>query len=328
MYSHYNYNNNFSDFYKTLNISYPSTPDVIKKAYRSMSMKYHPDRNPNNPEYKVVSQKINEAYEVLSDVTKRYQYDKEYVKMINNKKQNDTIRENQNKETNKSDNVETKKNKSKSEPEYKNEYKNENISSLFCNFLKSQTQIINNSENVYMIPKINHEVTIQFENIFKTQIIPISIERWIHEENKKVFETETIYIEIPQGIDNNETIIIQNKGNFMNGQKGDIVVRIKIENRSQFQREGLDLILYKNITLKESLCGLQFTILHPNGKRFKVTNKKGILVTNGFKKELSQFGITRVVDSVKHTGNLKIIFNVIYPESLTEEQINKLCEIL
>ncbi|WP_312632184.1 DnaJ domain-containing protein, partial [Mammaliicoccus sciuri] len=63
------------DYYEVLGISKDAEAQEIKKAYRKLAMKYHPDRNPGDKEAEEKFKEINEAYEVLSDDTKRKTYD-------------------------------------------------------------------------------------------------------------------------------------------------------------------------------------------------------------------------------------------------------------
>jgi len=65
----------FIDYYKTLGIDKNAAPDDIKKAYRKLARKYHPDLNPNDKEANTMFQQINEANEVLTDPEKRKKYD-------------------------------------------------------------------------------------------------------------------------------------------------------------------------------------------------------------------------------------------------------------
>ncbi len=64
-----------ADYYQTLGVEKKSSQVEIKKAFRKLALQYHPDRNPNNKEAEEKFKKINEAYAVLSDESKRKQYD-------------------------------------------------------------------------------------------------------------------------------------------------------------------------------------------------------------------------------------------------------------
>lgn len=63
------------DYYEILEITRTSDKETIKKAYRKMALKYHPDRNPDDKDAEEQFKRINEAYEVLSDDSKRQIYD-------------------------------------------------------------------------------------------------------------------------------------------------------------------------------------------------------------------------------------------------------------
>src|SRR4051812_32216701 len=66
----------FIDYYKALEVDKHASESDIKKAYRKLARKFHPDLNPNDDSAKKKFQLINEAHEVLSDPEKRKKYDK------------------------------------------------------------------------------------------------------------------------------------------------------------------------------------------------------------------------------------------------------------
>ena len=89
-------------------------------------------------------------------------------------------------------------------------------------------------------------------------------------------------------------------------------------------RSGLDLIMEKTISLKDSLCGFNFDINYINGKSYTLNNSSGTIITPEYKKIIKSMGLRRG----ENVGNLVVIFHVKFPESLTEHQIIKLKELL
>lgn len=65
------------DYYKVLGVNENATVDEIKKAYKKLARKYHPDLNPDDPQSGTKMRELNAAYEVLEDKEKREHYDKE-----------------------------------------------------------------------------------------------------------------------------------------------------------------------------------------------------------------------------------------------------------
>src|SRR3970040_2579934 len=65
----------YKDYYKVLGVERKASEQEIKRAYRKLALKFHPDRNPNDKQAEDKFKEINEAYQVLSDSEKRARYD-------------------------------------------------------------------------------------------------------------------------------------------------------------------------------------------------------------------------------------------------------------
>ena len=315
-------------FYNILGVPETASKDEIKKAYRSLSLKLHPDRNPNNAEAVSKFQKINEAYETLGDEQKREEYD-----MMN---KNPFLR------------MASHGGGGMDTPF---QDMDDIFSALFGNVLGSIPGMSGRQQGMPPGmqfggpggPKIHvfrggppmgfmqkptpiiQTVTITMEHVLLGATIPVDIERWMIENGNKVFEKETIYVTVPKGVDDNEIIILREKGNILNDEiKGDLKLFIKVENTTQFERKGLDLIIKKPISLKDALCGFSFELKYVNGKVYTLNNNSGSIIPSGYIKTILNMGLTRE----GHTGNLLIHFQVEFPEKLTDEQIKSLKEIL
>jgi DnaJ-class molecular chaperone len=308
-------------FYNILGVEKTSTKDEIKKAYRSLSLKYHPDRNPNNLESISKIQKINEAYETLSDDSKRAEYDmmskNPFMRMATHGGSN---------------------------MEMPFQDMDDIFSALFGGaggnlFGQFGVNGMPPGAKIHVFrggqpmgfqgfqkpPPIIKTVNITMEQVLNGANIPVDIERWIIETDNKVFEHETLYITIPKGIDDNEIIMMKDKGNIVNEDiKGDVKLFIKVDNTTGFERKGLDLFINKTISLKEALCGFSFELKYINGKTYTLNNNSGNIIPPNYIKIIPNMGLTRE----GHTGNLLINFNIDFPEKLSEDKTNALREIL
>lgn len=305
------------NYYTILGVDEKSTKDEIKKAYRGLQMKYHPDRNHGNQECIQMTQKINEAYETLSDEQKRREYDI----MQNNPFMNMSSNGNMNMNMN-MNNMDIPLNDI-----FNMMFGGGNLHNI-PNGAKVHIFHGGNSNFQNALNKpvpIMKSLQINMSQVFTGASLPLEVERWTMENNAKVIEKETIYIDIPEGIDNNEMIILRDKGNIISENcKGDIKVNILVQNNTAFKRSGLDLILDKKITLKDALCGFTFNLDYINGKNYTLNNNKGSIVPPEYKKLYPGMGLKRG----EHKGNMIIHFHIEFPEKLTIEQIDKLGDIL
>lgn len=285
------------DYYKVLDVGKDATQEQIKKAYRKLSMVHHPDRQSGNEEK---FKEINKAYEVLSNPEKKKEYDNPFGNGGQVPFGNDIFKMFFN-----------------GMPQ--------NMNFQPGNF--SEFNVFTNNSNFMMKPTpIVKTIKISLSQAFTGVNYPIEIERWIHQQNNtKYTEKEKVYVTIPAGIDDNEIIIMKEKGNIIQDKfKGDLKCFIKIENDTSFKRNGLNLIYTKEITLKQAICGFSFTIEHIDGKKYTINNTNGKIINPDFKKQIPNMGMKRNAS----TGSLIIEFKINFPLSLPDENIKKLEAIL
>jgi DnaJ family protein A protein 2 len=181
-------------------------------------------------------------------------------------------------------------------------------------------------QSVHRPEPIVKQIQLTIEQCYTGCNMPIEIERYIFNNNVKVHETETVYLNIPQGIDENEMIIVKDKGNVVNDTiRSELKIGIQVINNTEFKRQGLDLVYQKKISLKDALCGFSFEMTHLNGKRLCLNNKNSpTVVKPNYRKVVPNMGMIREGSA----GNMIIEFEITFPESLTQEQIAALNDIL
>ena len=313
------------NFYKVLGVDEKASKEDIKKSYRTLQMKYHPDRNNNSQDANIMTQKLNEAYETLGDDEKREEYD-----MTRN---NPFLKGGSNMDVPMDDIINMMFGGMGGFPGMQmGGFPGMQMRGMpSMHGLPPGTKIHffqgGNPMNFQQMQKptaILKNIVIKLSQVLTGVNIPLEIERWIMEQGMKVFESETIYVTIPKGIDDGELILLKDKGNVLNETcKGDIKIFVKIDNDSMFKRAGLDLVLEKSITLKDALCGFSFEITYINGKSYTLNNNSGNIIPHGFRKIIPNMGLERD----QHKGNMVIEFNVQFPEKLSESVIASLKKI-
>ena len=312
------------NLYEVLGVTNDASESEIKRAYRSLSLVYHPDRN-SDESAKAKFQEISSAYERLGDAAARREYDMEL------------------------------ENPFSGFPRQGGPDMNEIFSMFFGGGqgfpgqgfpgqgfgfpgqgfpgqgFPGGIRIFHNGQQVggdMRIEKpqpIIKTAQITLEQCFHGCVVAIDIEKWIHRDNMRITEIETININIPAGITENEIITLVGAGNAATEQiKGDIRIGIKIVNTTIFVRNNMDLLLRKRLTLKEALCGFSFEIAHLNGKSLLLNNFSTIIRPN-YKKIIPNLGMVREGQA---SGSLIIEFDIEFPETLTAEQLEGLKGIL
>ena len=291
-------------YYEVLGLKPGASSAEIKRAYRRRSLETHPDRNKDSQDATAQFQKVSAAYNVLGDEEQKAIYDAgggQGMPFPMGGGSPDDIMQffAQNLFG------------GGAHPQFFHVHGDGGQGFNFHHAMRKPTPIIKT-------------ITITLEKAFTGCKIPIEIERWVTDAAGRHSEKETLYVTVPEGIDDNEIIILREKGNSLSeSNRGDVKIFIKVSNTTDFQRTALDLVYSKTLTLQESLCGFSFDMEHIDGRTFKINNGNGNVISPGYKKMIPKLGMKR--DG--HQGNLIIDFTVVFPEKLSSEQIEKIKDV-
>lgn len=324
-------------YYDILDISKSATKEDIRKAYRKLSLKWHPDRHQSASDKMTAEEKfkkISEAYTVLSDEEQRRKYD--FTELNPNPfsmfaggegggfpggfgglfgmPMNAGFMGNPHVVNVEGEQVDELLRSLFNNIGVPGHPKTENNGGNFSNIRNMASM----ATNIFNKPApIIKTIEIGLKEAYNGTAYPLKIKRWVMQQNTKVNEEATVYVNIPPGIDDNEIVKCAGEGNVLSEHnKGDIKVFVKIKQDSDslFVRRGLDLYYIKTISLKESLTGFKFDFDHLNGQNY-VINNKNTIIPPAFKKVIEKMGMKRD-DS---QGNLIIEFMVEFPKKLSEE---------
>ncbi|MDO5047320.1 MAG: DnaJ domain-containing protein [Anaerococcus sp.] len=232
----------YKDYYEVLGLDKSASPDEIKKAYRKLAKKYHPDLHPNDKKAEEKFTEVTEAYEVLSDKEKRDKYDRFGQSANFSGGQNFDPSDFGFDFTNFGSNSYT--------------YQTGN-SSGFSDFFDTLFGGFSNGSRTSSSNSYGSNRFSNFGNGFskkKKQVldatITISIEEAMKGTNRKIGikvsgNVIDVDIKVPKGIKNNNKIRIDGS---RYGIDANIMVKVKIADASDLRLEGIDL--YKNIRLK------------------------------------------------------------------------------
>lgn len=240
------------DYYKILEVPKSANKEEIKKAFRKLAHKYHPDKNKGDDKK---FKEINEAYSVLSNDQKRAQYD-QFGSTFNGA----------------------------------NGGQGQGDFSGFQGF--DFSQFTQNGQRVDFDIDLNEifgnffrgggfhgrrkgkDIRIDIELEFKDSIFGVKKEIEVNYKTKK---SQKMTVEIPPGIDNGEMIRIRQRGEEMEGGvPGDLFIKIHVKEHKTLKKEGVNLITSKKIKLTESLLGSSAEIDTAEGDQVKIKIPEGI----------------------------------------------------
>ena len=330
-------------YYEILEVKTTATQDEIKTSWKRLSREYHPDKakQENLATCETKIKLINEAYTVLSDPNKRDNYDK-YGKEGAPKMPTFTQQP--------TNNIQPIKEViliSLEESYFGTKVKkviNKQGKCRVCDGFgtKNKTKSICAKCNgvgaiIIMIPigpNMAQQVHAQCD-VCRGKKCTINPHNICNKCNGTTCETEelTFNIEISPGSCHNDKIVINDQGNFSNGKNGQIIFIIQEKEHDVFKRYfnipsvktcADDLLIIIDIPLVDALCGFTKEITTISGKKVTLYETQVIMDTDI--KVLSNHGM--INKKTKKCGNLFIQYKIQYPESLSAEQKNKLCEAL
>ncbi|MEP7257583.1 MAG: J domain-containing protein [Flavitalea sp.] len=280
----------FIDYYKILGLDKNATQDDIKKAYRKLARKHHPDMNPNNKEANKTFQELNEANEVLSDPEKRKKYD-QYGK--------DWQHADQFEKSGRPGGPGS----SRRENPFGGGDQGGNFSDFFESmFGGSGAQ----SRAKYRGQDYHADMQLGLTDAYTT--------------HKQTFTVngKNIRITIPAGVENGQAIKIKGHGGkgVNGGPDGDLFITFAISEHPDFTRQGNDLYTTIDLPLYTAVLGGEITVDTMGGK---VKLKVPAGTQNGTKMRLKGKGYP-IYKSEDKFGDLFITWSIVIPTKLTARQ--------
>ncbi|KAG8375517.1 hypothetical protein BUALT_Bualt10G0108000 [Buddleja alternifolia] len=318
------------DYYNILNVEKGATEDDLKKAYRKLAMKWHPDKNPNNKqEAETKFKEISEAYDVLSDPQKRQIYDQHGEEGL-------------------------KDTPPPGSTGSQNGFNSRNAEDIFAEFFGSSPFGFGSSgpgrstrfssdgggmfggfgggDNVYRNysdgtganmpkkpPPAESKLPCSLEELYNGSTRKMKISRQVVDANGRLVpETEILTIDIKPGWKKGTKITFQDKGNEQPNQlAADLVFVIDEKPHNIFKRDGNDLIMNYSVTLAEAIGGTSLDVTTLDKRKLSIPVKD--IVNPGYELVVSREGMP-IAKEPGNRGDLKICFEVKFPVKLTPEQ--------
>ena len=288
----------FIDYYKTLGVDKGASGDDIKKAYRKLARKHHPDLNPNDPSAKQTFQRINEANEVLSDPEKRKKYDQHGKDW---------------KHAGDFEKAQASRQQQGSQQRYQQGPSNfdtgegADFSDFFSSMFGGGEGFSSQSRpSRFRGQDYNAEMHLTLADAFYT-----------HQQEVKV-NNKTLKITVAAGIENAQKLVLQGQGGagVNGGPTGDLYITFVIENDPKFKRSGNNLYTSVEIDLYTAILGDDITLQTLKGK---VNLKVKPETQSGSEVKLTGMGMPIYKQDGKF-GDLYVKYIVKIPTNLTAKE--------
>ncbi|MDO6596140.1 J domain-containing protein [Oceanihabitans sp. 2_MG-2023] len=286
----------FIDYYKALGVSKTASEKDIKKAYRKLARKHHPDLNPNDKEAEKKFKEINEANEVLSNPENRKKYD-QYGEHWQNSEAYEQAKQQQ----------------SRQQRAYQGQaggsggYSERDFEDIFGNMFGGQASGRRGSGNSrFRGQDFNAELQLDLKDVY--------------EEHKRTLtvNNKNIRITIPAGVENGQTIKIKGHGGkgVNGGPNGDLLIQFSIHNHTKFKRNKDNLYTTVNLDLYTAMLGGDLMVDTFTSK-VKLTIKPE--TQNGTKVKLKGKGFPKYKKAGQF-GDLYITYQLKTPTKLTDKE--------
>ncbi len=293
----------YIDYYKVLGVDKNASESDIKKAYRKLARKYHPDLNPNNKDAEKKFKELNEANEVLSNPENRKKYDK-YGEHWEHADEIEKQRAQQQAYGNAGGGYDFSGFGGFGGSGYDQSDYSDFFQSMFGGGFSGASGQRRNVK--YKGQDIQAQLHLGLRDVYTTQKHTINV------NGKK------IRITIPAGVQDGQTIRVKGLGGpgVNGGPKGDLYITFKIDNDSQFKRVGNDLYTKADIDLTTAVLGGETMVDTMTGK-VKLKVKPGTQCDTKVRLKGKGFPIYKQEGKF---GDLYVTFKVKIPTNLTAQQ--------
>lgn len=285
----------FIDYYKVLGVSEKASEKEIKKAYRNLARKYHPDLNPDDAGAERRFKQVNEAHEVLSDPEKRKKYD-QYGKDWQHAEEFEKAR--------------SARKRSSRQGSYGQYTYSGGAESDFSDFFESMFGGFGGRRSGrsagFKGADYRAELELDLRDVYQTHKRTLTL------------GDKNIRLTIPAGVEDGQTIRIRGHGapGINGGPKGDLYLTFRIANTTGFRREGADLHKTVEIPLTTAVLGGQITVDTFDGKA-KLTVKPQTATETRVRLSGKGFPVYKKEGAF---GDLILTYRVQLPTTLTDEQ--------
>lgn len=284
----------FIDYYKILGIDKTATDADVKKAYRKLARKYHPDLNPNDKEAEQKFKEVNEANEVLSHPENRKKYD-QYGENWQHSE-----------EFEKAQQQRQSYGRGSQQGGFEGFSGGGDFSDFFESMFGSRAAGGRGQTRQSKGGDFNAELHLDLKDVYTTQKRELTI------------NGKNIRLTIPAGVENGQVIKINGMGGEgrNGGPKGDLYITFTIENKTKFKLDKHNLYSTVDLDLYSAILGGEITVDTFDGK-VKLKVLPG--TQNGTKVKLKGKGFP-VYKKEGVFGDLYITYQIVIPTNLTEKE--------